>query len=96
MKIENVLDQVEYNQVQSKRLVSNGLQQVNILSLEKGSEIPSHTSTKDATVVVLEGSMTFTIGGNSNNLKAMDTISFGANDEHSLVAIENVKFLLIQ
>ena len=96
MKIENVIDQIEYNKIQSERLVTNGEQQVNILSLEKGSEIPAHTSTKDATIVILEGNLLFTTGGIDYNLKAFDTFSFGVKDEHAVQAIENVKFLLIQ
>ena len=96
MKIENTLKQIEYNKVQSKRLVTNGEQQVNILSLEKGSVIPAHKSTKDATLIVIEGSMTFTVDRKDYQLKAMDTFSFGTTDEHSLIANENVKFLLIQ
>jgi nitric oxide dioxygenase len=96
MKIENILNQVEYNQVQSKRLVTNGEQQVNLLSLEKGSEIPNHKSTKDATIIVVEGEMKFTIDRKEYTLKTMDTYSFGVVDEHSVYATENVKFLLIQ
>jgi quercetin dioxygenase-like cupin family protein len=96
MKIDNVLNQIEYNQVQSKRLVTNGDQQVNMLSLEKGSEIPNHKSTKDATIVVVEGAMRFTVDRKEYELKAMDTFSFGIKDEHSVLATENVKFLIIQ
>ena len=96
MKIENALSQIEYSKVQSKRLVTNGEQQVNILSIEKDSELPVHTSVKDATIIVLEGSMTFTVDGQDYQLKAMDTYSFGSANEHSAVAIENVKFLLVQ
>ena len=96
MKIDNVLNQVEFNQVQSKRLVTNGEQQVNMLSLEKGSELPNHKSTKDATIIVLEGAMRFTVDRKEYELKAMDTFSFGTADEHAVLATENVKFLLIQ
>lgn len=96
MKIENVLNQIEYNKIQSNRLVTNGEQQVNLLSLEKGSEIPAHTSTKDATIIIMEGNLLFTTGGKDHNLKAFDTFSFGVADEHAVKAIENVKFLLIQ
>ena len=96
MKIENVLNQIEYNNVQSKRLVTNGEQQVNLLSLEKGSEIPNHKSTKDATIVVVEGEMRFTVDRKEYTLKAIDSFSFGTTDEHSVFATENVKFLLIQ
>ena len=96
MKIENVLNQLEYNNVQSTRLVTNGEQQVNLLSLEKGAELPNHKSTKDATIVVVEGSMRFTADRKEYTLKAMDTFSFGTADEHSVYAHENVKFLLIQ
>lgn len=96
MKIDNVLNQIEYNQVQSKRLVTNGDQQVNMLSLEKGSEIPNHMSTKDATIIIVEGAMCFTIDRQEYELKAMDTFSFFTNDEHSVLATENVKFLIIQ
>ena len=96
MKIENVLNQIEYNKVQSARLVTNGEQQVNMMSLEKGSEIPNHKSTKDATIMVVEGTMRFTVDRKDYELKAMDTFSFGTADEHSVLAIENVKFLLIQ
>jgi len=96
MKIENTLKQIEYNKVQSKRLVTNGEQQVNMLSLEKGSELPNHKSTKDATIIVLEGAMRFTVDRKEYELKAMDTFSFGTADEHAVLATENVKFLLIQ
>jgi quercetin dioxygenase-like cupin family protein len=96
MKIENVLNQIEYNKIQSNRLVTNGEQQVNILSLEKGSKIPKHTSTKDATIIILEGNLLFSTGGKDHNLKAFDTFSFGVMDEHAVKAIESVKFLLIQ
>ena len=96
MKIENVLNQIEYNQIQSSRLVTNGEQQVNILSLEKGSEIPKHTTTKDATIVVLEGNLLFSTGGNDYELKAFDTYSFAIAQEHAVKALEDVKFLLIQ
>jgi quercetin dioxygenase-like cupin family protein len=96
MKIENVLGQIAYDKVQSKRLVTNGEQQLNILSIEKGSELPVHTSVKDATIVVLEGSMTFSVDGQDHQLKSMDTYSFGSVNEHSARATENVKFLLVQ
>lgn len=96
MKIESVLNQIAYNKVQSKRLVTNGEQQVNLISIEAGSELPAHTSTKDATIVVLEGKMIFNTGGKDYELNAMDTFSFGIVDEHSVKALENVKFLLIQ
>jgi len=96
MKIENALAQIGYSKVQSKRLVTNGEQQVNILSIEKGSELPIHTSVKDATIVVLEGSMTFTVDGQDHQLKSMDTYSFGKSNQHSAIATENVKFLLVQ
>ena len=96
MKIENILNQIEYNNVQSARLVTNGEQQVNILSLEKGAEIPNHKSIKDATIVVVEGRMIFTVDRKEYELKAMDTFSFGTADEHSVTAIEDVKFLMIQ
>ena len=96
MKIENVLNQIAYNKVQSARLVTNGDQQVNIMSLEKGAEIPNHKSTKDATIIIVEGAMRFTVDRKEYDLKAMDTFSFGKVDEHSVFATENVKFLLIQ
>ena len=96
MKIENVLNQIEYNQIQSKRLVTNGEQQVNIMSLEKGSTIPSHTSTKDATIVIMEGNIIFNIEGEDQNLVANDTMSFNANQEHNVRALADTKFLLIQ
>jgi quercetin dioxygenase-like cupin family protein len=96
MKIENILNQLDYNQVQSKRLVTNGDQQVNMLALEKGSEIPNHKSTKDATIIVVEGAMRFTVDRKDYELKAMDTFSFGTIDEHSVMATENVKFIIIQ
>jgi quercetin dioxygenase-like cupin family protein len=96
MKIENVLNQIEYKQIQSKRLVTNGTQQVNIMSLEKGSVIPPHTSTKDATIVIMEGNVVFSLEGEDQDLTTNDTFSFNANQEHHVKALTDTKFLLIQ
>ena len=96
MKIENVPNHIKYDQVQSKRLVTNGEQQVNILSLEKGSAIPSHSSTKDATIVILAGNILFNLLGAEQNLLVNDIMSFKADQEHHLKAVEDSKFLLIQ
>ena len=94
--IKNFLAKIPYDKVQSQRLVTNGEQQVNILSLQQGEEIPSHTSVKDAVVIVLEGKMIFSSGGTDYELQAMDMIAFGPADEHRVKALEDVKFLLVQ
>ncbi|MEN8247947.1 MAG: cupin domain-containing protein [Bacteroidota bacterium] len=96
MKIKNIIQEIGYSQVQSKRVVTNGEQQVNLISLEKGCEIPGHTSTKDATIVILEGKLLFKIHGKNHELETLDTYSFGANETHALTAIEDTKILLVQ
>lgn len=61
----NLSEQVDYQpgQVVSKTLVQNDLVSMNLFAFDKDEEISTHESSGDAMVTVLEGTGSFTVGG---------------------------------
>jgi len=96
MKISNVLGSIVYDKVNSKRLATNGNQQITLFSIETGKELPPHASTMDAMIVVLEGALEIHIDSQDQVLNTHDLLTFGRNQEHKIRAITNCSFLLIQ
>jgi len=67
-----------------------------LISLEKGATFPTHTSPKDAFLVVLEGSINFFIAAQKILLETQQVYTFTKNVEHYVTASENTKFLIIR
>jgi quercetin dioxygenase-like cupin family protein len=67
-----------------------------LISLEKGATFPTHTSPKDAFLVVLEGSINFFIAAQNILLKTQQVYTFTKDVEHYVTANENTKFLIIR
>lgn len=67
-----------------------------LISLEKGATFPTHTSPKDALLVVLEGSINFFIAAQNILLETQQVYTFTKGVEHYVTANENTKFLIIR
>ena len=96
MKLQNILDTVPFDGLKIKKIVNNETGDIIIISLEKGSELKSHTSNTDASVFVLEGSVKFKIKEEEFILEKNDIYTFKKDEIHAVEGITNSKLLLIK
>jgi quercetin dioxygenase-like cupin family protein len=57
-----------------------------VVDLEPGSTVPEHSHENEQLGFILQGSMTFTIGGDKSELSAGDTYVIPSNVSHDAVA----------
>ena len=67
-----------------------------LISLEKSTLFPKHTSPKSTFLVVLEGNIDFHINNETINLLKHHSYTFEKDREHYVTANENAKFLIIR
>lgn len=89
-------DNIEYPEagVLSKVLVKDSCCQYTLFCLAASTEISEHTSTRNATVNVLEGKGVLTLEGKDIPLETGVFAFMPANAPHALKAQENLAFLL--
>lgn len=89
-------DSFEYPQsgVLSKVLLKLPTSQYTLFCLATGTEISEHTSTRNATVHVLEGRGILTLAGEPIRLEPGVFVFMAAHTPHALQADENLAFLL--
>lgn len=87
---------IEYRDraVLSQVIVKDDVSQHTLFCLGKDTDIEEHTATRNASVTVIEGTGTLTLNGKPIALKAGVFVFMPANAPHSLVASENLAFLL--
>jgi quercetin dioxygenase-like cupin family protein len=81
--------------IASRVLAKKGSSNVTLFAFEQGQGLTEHTSPFDALVVILEGAMTLTIGGNPVRAPTSSITRMPANVPHSLGAEERTRMLLI-
>ena len=96
MLIKNVKTQLEYNDLKTKKLVSNDTGNIILIALEKGATLASHVSSTDASILVLEGNITFEINGEIHEMEANDLYAFKKDEVHEIQAHDDSKVLLIK
>jgi quercetin dioxygenase-like cupin family protein len=89
-------EQIEYPSggVLSKVLLKDSNCQYTVFCLAAGTEISEHTSTRNATVHVLEGRGILTLEGRDITLEPGIFVFMAANAPHALKAEVNLAFLL--
>jgi quercetin dioxygenase-like cupin family protein len=89
-------DHIEYpdSGVLSKVIWKDDLCQYSLFCLAANTEISEHTSTRNATVQVIEGDGTLTLNGERIPLKPGVFIFMAANAPHALEAASNLAFVL--
>ena len=92
-----IYKEIEYPRsgILSKVLVKSEGKDVTLFCMSKGSELSSHTSTKDGIVYVIEGKGTFVLKGKKIPMVEGVMIHMEKKAVHSLSAKENTAFLLI-
>lgn len=91
-----IRDQIAYPEagVLSKVLIKDRHCQYTLFCLAAGTDISEHTSTRNATVHVLEGNGILTLEGKDIQLLPGVFVFMSANAPHALKAEENLAFLL--
>ena len=91
-----IREQIEYpaGGVLSKVLLKDNNCQYTLFCLASGTEISEHTSTRNATVHVLQGRGILTLEGREITLEPGIFVFMPANAPHALKAEENLAFLL--
>jgi quercetin dioxygenase-like cupin family protein len=89
-------DSISYSAggVISKVIIKSSRLNVTLFCMAKGTDIGEHTSTKEGTVHVIEGSGTFTLSGESIAMESGKLIHMKANQVHSIAAEKDTSFLL--
>ena len=95
-KVVALKDLVAIKDISMLSLVDRKSLAMNIISADKSKEIPTHTSTGDVLVTVIDGKAEITVDGTSFETSSGESILIPANATHSLKAIEAFKILVIQ
>ena len=90
-------DQIEYQagQVVSKTLVQNDKVSMTLFSFDKGEEISTHAAAGDAMVTELDGTGSFTVGGEVFILNAGETLIMPKDIPHAVYGEEKFKMQLV-
>ena len=92
----NFIIEHKVNGLQVSKIFESETTETMLISLEKGKEFPTHTSPKDAFLVVLEGFINFHIENKMIALEKHEVYSFKKDVEHYVTANKNSKFLIIR
>ena len=66
------------------------------LGFMAGQRLAQHSSSTTAFLMILEGNIDFTMNGETVLMRTGDTIAIPAKEEHSVLATENSRILLIK
>jgi quercetin dioxygenase-like cupin family protein len=94
--IIDTINLTAYKGLKISKLVDVDATQVVKVAMEKGASFPTHESKTDVTLFVLEGNISFYINKQEFQLRKFQAFQFPKNEEHSVTAYENSKFLLIK
>jgi quercetin dioxygenase-like cupin family protein len=81
--------------IASRVLAKTGGGNATLFAFEKGQALSEHTSPFDALVLVLEGAMTLTIGGQQVRAQAGTVTRMPAGIPHALDAGDRTRMLLV-
>ena len=81
--------------IASRVLAKKGTSNVTLFAFEKGQGLTEHTSPFDALVVVLEGTLTLTIGGKAVKAPLGSITRMPASVPHAVDADERTRMLLV-
>ena len=93
----NLAELVDYasGAVVSKTILDKKTGTLTVFSFDEGQGLSEHTSPYDATVMVLEGQATVTIGGKPTQINKGELAIMPANVPHDVRAEQRFKMLLI-
>lgn len=95
-EILNLSDVVDYQEggISSLAMVQRKDLTITIMAFDKGQKIASHSSTGDAMVQILDGSVSINIGSETYELSCGQSIVMPAGVAHSLTSVTKFKMML--
>ena len=75
---------------------NNSKNEITMFCMKKGTDISEHTTTRNATLFVVEGDGVFNLEGREIRMKPHTLITMKKNAVHSLKAVEDTCFVLTQ
>ncbi|GAB6281997.1 MAG: cupin domain-containing protein [Ignavibacterium sp.] len=95
-KKEKLTNAVTYQEksVVSRQIIKKSNGNVTLFAFDEGESLTEHTSPFEALVLMFEGKMTITIGGNPNVIEEGEMILLPPNVPHALFADEKSKMML--
>jgi len=81
--------------IASRVLMKTDAGNLTVFAFDRGQALTEHTSPYDATVMVLDGSMTLTIGGTRMAAGPGTIVRMPAHVPHAVAAVEAARLLLI-
>ena len=95
-EINNTLRNSSFDGLTVKVLSKTETCETLLITLEKGALFPEHTSPRDALLVMLEGTIVFSISAKDYLIEEYQSFTFPALEKHHVIAEENTKFLIIR
>ncbi|MBS3163191.1 cupin domain-containing protein [Candidatus Woesearchaeota archaeon] len=80
----------------SKKINTDSKNEITMFCMKKGTDISEHTTTRNATLFVVEGDGVFNLEGREIRMKPHTLITMKKNAVHSLKAVEDTCFVLTQ
>jgi len=94
LRLEDLIGPIDHG-IASRVLAKNGGGNVTLFAFADGEGLSEHTAPFDALVLVLDGSMTLTIGGNGVDANAGEIVRLPAGIPHAVAAVSAARMLLI-
>ena len=91
-----LINEAEVKGLQVSKIFESETTETLLITLEKGKTFPTHTSPKDAFLIVIEGFINFHIEDKMVALEQHEVYAFKANIEHHVTANKDSKFLIIR
>jgi quercetin dioxygenase-like cupin family protein len=93
---KNTILETAINGLQVSNIFKTESTETLLISIEKGTTFPTHTSPKETLLVVLEGSINFYIEEDNILLEKQQVYTFSKEVAHYVTANKNSKFLIIR
>jgi quercetin dioxygenase-like cupin family protein len=77
-----------------RTLAKSGRMRLTLVALNAGIEVGTHQADSPMTIQLLEGRLTFRVGGSEQQLETGQVLFFGPGDAHDIRAVEESALLL--
>lgn len=94
--INDIINTTSFQGLQVGKLMDLNAQEILQINLEASSIFPKHTSPRDATLLMLEGEVSFFINNAEYKLLKHQVFNFPKDEEHWVEAKKNSRFLIIR
>ena len=95
-EINDIINKTSFEGLQAGKLLDCNASEILQISLENNAVFPKHTSPTNATLLMLEGEISFFINDAEHKLLKHQIFKFPKDEEHWVKAISNSKFLIIR